>query len=423
MYLKRLELQGFKSFAAKTQFDFAPGITAVVGPNGSGKSNVAESIRWVLGEQTARNVRARRLEDVIFSGSSQKAAVGMAEVSITLDNSEGWLPVDYSEVVVSRRAYRSGESEYLINKSRVRLRDVVELFSRAQVGQNSYAFMGQGLVDEVLVMRPEERRRLLEEAADVRLLRNKLDEARDRLSATRENLERVQLLIDEIGPRLAQLERQASRAEQHSKLARELAETLQELYRQQWRLANEGSLAARAALDQKHQGLLSAQEAAKAAEDSLTALTTALEDREKELGTRRERQRNLTDRIHASEQRLTLDQERTASQKARQTEMIAEIESLQAELADLQRAVERDTERQRNIVPEIEAARALVEQRRQEMNALEQEQSVLRRRIAEGEDMIERANRGAAEASQALSKLIEDEARMHTEAQSRGQRK
>src|SRR6476646_11901410 len=110
--LKRLELVGFKSFADKTQFDFAPGITAVVGPNGSGKSNVAESIRWVLGEQTARNVRARRLEDVIFSGSSPKAAVGMAEVSITLDNAEGWLPVDFSEVVVTRRAFRNGESEY-----------------------------------------------------------------------------------------------------------------------------------------------------------------------------------------------------------------------------------------------------------------------------------------------------------------------
>src|SRR3954470_10263417 len=423
MYLKRLELQGFKSFASKTLFDFAPGITAVVGPNGSGKSNVAESIRWVLGEQTARNVRARRLEDVIFSGSSQKAAVGMAEVSITLDNSEGWLPVDYSEVVVSRRAYRSGESEYLINKSRVRLRDVVELFSRAQVGQNSYAFMGQGLVDEVLVMRPEERRRLLEEAADVRLLRARLDEARDRLSATRENLERVQLLIDEIGPRLAQLERQASRAEQHGKLARELAETLQELYRQQWRMAGEASLAARAALDQRHQGLLAAQEAARAAEEGLNALTTALEDREKELGIRRESQRNLTDRIHAYEQRLTLDEERTASQKARQLEVMAEIESLQAEVADLQRAVERDTERQRNILPEIEAARALVETRRQEMNALEQEQSVLRRRIAEGEDMIERANRGAAEAAQALSRLQEDEAKLHSEAQNRGARK
>jgi chromosome segregation protein len=347
----------------------------------------------------------------------------MAEVSITLDNSEGWLPVDYSEVVVSRRAYRSGESEYLINKSRVRLRDVVELFARAQVGQNSYAFMGQGLVDEVLVMRPEERRRLLEEAADVRLLRQRLDEARDRLSATRENLERVQLLLDEIGPRLAQLERQASRAEQHGKLSRELAETLQELYRQQWRAVNEASLAARAALDQRHQGLIAAQEAAKAAEDSLNALTAALEDREKELGTRRERQRNLTDRIHAFEQRLALDQERTASQTARRAEVQAEAESLRAELADLQRAVERDTERQRNIVPEIEAARALVETRRQEMNALEQEQAVVRRRIAEGEDAIERANRGASEAAQALSKLVEDEARLHSEAQSSGQRK
>jgi chromosome segregation protein len=117
VYLKRLELQGFKSFHQKTLFEFGPGITSIVGPNGSGKSNVAESLRWVLGEQQSRNVRARRLEDVIFSGSSQKAAVGMAEVSITLDNAEGWLPVDYGEVVVTRRAYRSGESEYLINKS------------------------------------------------------------------------------------------------------------------------------------------------------------------------------------------------------------------------------------------------------------------------------------------------------------------
>src|ERR1044072_1101656 len=131
MYLKRLELQGFKSFATKTVFDFAPGITAVVVPNASGKSTIAESIRWVLGEQTARNVRARRLEDVIFSGSSQKAAVGMAEVSITLDNQQGRTPVDFSEVVVTRRAYRSGDSEYLINKAKVRLRDVLDLFMRA----------------------------------------------------------------------------------------------------------------------------------------------------------------------------------------------------------------------------------------------------------------------------------------------------
>src|SRR3954467_15261198 len=124
MYLKRLELLGFKSFLGKTLFEFGPGVTAVIGPNGSGKSNVAESLRWVLGEQRSRNVRAGKLEDVIFSGSSQRAAVGMAEVSITLDNSDGWLPLDYSEVVVSRRAYRSGESGDLINKSPVGLAEV-----------------------------------------------------------------------------------------------------------------------------------------------------------------------------------------------------------------------------------------------------------------------------------------------------------
>ena len=306
MYLKRLDLQGFKSFHSHTVFEFGPGITAVVGPNGVGKSNVAESIRWVLGEHTSsRSLRARRLEDVIFSGSSQKAAVGMAEVSITLDNGDGWLPVDFSEVVVSRRAYRNGESEYLINKARVRLRDVLDLFLRAQVGQNSYAFMGQGLVEEVLLMRPEERRRLLEEAADVRLLRSRLDEARDRLAATRENLERVNLLLDEIGPRLQQLERQASRAAEQGRLARELADTMRALFAHLWNEAQEALTGARAAADQKQQELVVSQDAVKACDEGLAALTAALEEREKELAERRQRQRALADQTHALEQRLT----------------------------------------------------------------------------------------------------------------------
>jgi chromosome segregation protein len=158
MYLKRLELLGFKSFATRTLFEFGPGVTAVVGPNGSGKTNVAEALRWVLGEQGGRHLRARKLEDIIFVGSSQRAPLGMAEVAITLDNSDNWLPLDFSEVVVTRRAYRNGESEYFINRGRVRLKDVVDLFLRAQVGQNSYAFLGQGLVEAVLSLRPEERR-------------------------------------------------------------------------------------------------------------------------------------------------------------------------------------------------------------------------------------------------------------------------
>mgnify|MGYP001597833412 CR=1 FL=1 len=159
MYLKRLELHGFKSFAPKTAFEFAPGVTCIAGPNGSGKTNVAEAIRWVLGEHASRIIRARKTEDVIFSGSAKRPPMGMAEARITLDNSDGWLPIEFAEVVVSRRAYRSGENEYYINQSRVRLKDITELFLKAQVGQNSYAFMGQGLVEQVLNLRPDERQR------------------------------------------------------------------------------------------------------------------------------------------------------------------------------------------------------------------------------------------------------------------------
>jgi chromosome segregation protein len=180
MYLKRLELRGFKSFAAPIVFHFGTGITGVVGPNGCGKSNVADAIRWVLGEQSARTLRARRLEDVIFSGSSQKSPVGMAEVSLVLDNSDGWLPIDFQEVVVGRRAYRDSQGEYLINRNRVRLRDVNDLFLHSELGEGSYAFIGQGWLKRSC-SEAEERRALIEEAADVRRYRVKLDEARSRL--------------------------------------------------------------------------------------------------------------------------------------------------------------------------------------------------------------------------------------------------
>ena len=212
MYLKRLNLNGFKSFASATTLEFGPGVTCIAGPNGSGKTNIAEAIRWVLGEQANRSLRARKTEDVIFSGSDRRPAQGMAEVKLTLDNGDGWLPVDFEEVVVGRRAYRNGDNEYYLNQSRVRLKDLNELFMKAQVGQNSYAFMGQGLVEHVLTLRPEERRGLIEEAADVRLHREKLNESQRRLAATRDNLDRIDLLAREIAPRLRQLERQAERA-------------------------------------------------------------------------------------------------------------------------------------------------------------------------------------------------------------------
>jgi len=162
MYLKRLEVAGFKSFPARTSFEFGQGITAIVGPNGAGKSNIADALRWVLGEQSGRLLRARKLEEVIFAGSSERPAADRAQITLTLDNSDGWLPLDFAEVAITRRAYRSGESEYRINGKQVRLRDLQRLLLQAKAGQNSYAIIGQGLVETVLNLRPEERRQLVE---------------------------------------------------------------------------------------------------------------------------------------------------------------------------------------------------------------------------------------------------------------------
>ncbi|MHB8375472.1 MAG: AAA family ATPase, partial [Dehalococcoidia bacterium] len=310
MYLKRLDVQGFKSFANKTALEFGTGVTCIVGPNGCGKTNVADSLRWVLGEHASRTLRARKTEDVIFAGSDKRAPMGVAEVSITLDNSGQWLPIDYSEVVVTRRAYRNGENEYFINHARVRLRDVVDLFMRAQVGQNSYAFMGQGMVEQVLSLRPEDRRALIEEAAEVRLHRTKLEEAQSKLRATRENLDRVHLLVREIEPRITQLERQAGRAVKYQELARELAATLHVWYAHQWQDVNEHLLAAMAAFDQRTEEFQRIRSAAQAGEAALTQLRAAIDERRREIARRDERLRNLQDYARDLERRAALDAER-----------------------------------------------------------------------------------------------------------------
>ena len=167
MYLKCVEIQGFKSFADKTKLEFGPGITAVIGPNGCGKSNISDSIRWVLGEQSAKTLRGAKMEDIIFAGSSVRKPLSMAEVSLTVDNSSGILNIPYQEVTVTRRVYRSGESEYLINKNVCRLKDVQNLFNDTGLGKESFALIGQGKVEEVLNSKAEERRALIEETAGI----------------------------------------------------------------------------------------------------------------------------------------------------------------------------------------------------------------------------------------------------------------
>ncbi|GHO82966.1 chromosome segregation protein SMC [Dictyobacter formicarum] len=235
MYLKRLEMLGFKSFASRTLLEFSPGITAVVGPNGAGKSNVADSMRWVLGEQSMRQLRGKKSDDIIFAGGQGKAPLGMAEVSLTLDNSTGWVPSEYSEITVTRRSYRSGENEYLINKQKVRLKDVLLLLAQARIGHDSYTVVGQGLIDAALSLRAEERRALFEDAAGIRPFQVQRTDAETRLKQTEQNVERLRDIVSEIEPRLAPLAEQAKRALEFSRLNDELHDVLLSWYALQWR--------------------------------------------------------------------------------------------------------------------------------------------------------------------------------------------
>ncbi|GAB4402432.1 MAG: chromosome segregation protein SMC [Anaerolineales bacterium] len=259
MRLKRLELQGYKTFATKTEFVFNDGITAIVGPNGSGKSNIADAVRWVLGEQSYRLLRAKRTEDMIFHGSSQRARVGMAQVSITLDNSDGWLPLDFAEVTITHRAYRSGENEYTINGSRVRLRDVTELLAKSGLTKRNSIVIGQGHIDAALSLRPEERRTLFEEAANITLYQSKRDASLAKLEATEQNLVRVRDILAEIEPRLKTLRRQAQQAEVYHALNRELEDLLRVWYGYRWRKGSRALQQAREALNQARQQLQQAQ--------------------------------------------------------------------------------------------------------------------------------------------------------------------
>jgi len=228
--LKSLELHGYKTFASRTVFEFPDEITAIVGPNGSGKSNIADALRWVLGEQSYSLLRGRKTEDMIFAGSDQRPRAGMAASTITFDNSDGWLPIDFSEVSIMRRAYRDGQNEYLLNGQRVRLKEISELLAQSGLAERTYTIIGQGMVDAALSLKPEERRRFFEEAAGIGLYRSRREEAINRLDATQRNLERVRDILGELEPRLQSLEKQARRVQEYERIKADLRMLLREWY-------------------------------------------------------------------------------------------------------------------------------------------------------------------------------------------------
>ncbi|MEO5986242.1 MAG: chromosome segregation protein SMC [Candidatus Limnocylindria bacterium] len=330
--LKELRLHGFKSFADQTRFVFEPGVNAVIGPNGSGKSNMADAVRWVLGEQSNRSLRTRRADDVIFGGSEQRKPQGMAEASLTLDNADGWLPIEFSEVSIGRRAYRSGEGEYLINGARARLRDVVELLGEGRLGANELVVVGQGTVDAALSLRPEERRQLFEEAAGVKGLQVKRNEASGRLARALDNLTRVSDLIAELKPQVRRLALQAEHQQQHDTLgsrARSLVTTSIQRREGAARAtlgdARRREAAAEAALGAYRE----AQDAGRAAVAAAEARYWAAEEASREGADRRQQAREEAIRLEG----------RTETLVARARELITTIERQERDLAAAEEAL------------------------------------------------------------------------------------
>ncbi|MDP2693140.1 MAG: AAA family ATPase [bacterium] len=240
MYLKSLEINGFKSFSQKAVLHFSPSrdglcsITGIVGPNGSGKSNVADAVRWVLGEQSMKLLRAKKSEDLIFSGSEAKGKMSMAAVTMIIDNSDGKLPIDYSELVITRRLYREGDNEYIINGHKIRLLDLQLLLAKAQFGQGSYSVIGQGMIDRMLLQTPSERKDFFDEAFGIKEFQIKRHQAVLKLKHTRENMDQAEALLDEVSPRLKSLSRQIKKLEERQEVELQLRELQESYYLTLW---------------------------------------------------------------------------------------------------------------------------------------------------------------------------------------------
>ena len=418
LYLKKLEMRGFKTFADKSELDFHPGVSAIVGPNGVGKSNVTDAILWALGEQSAKTLRAESLQDVIFVGSEKRRQLNMAEVHLTLDNSDHALATEFSEVVVSRRVFRDGDTTYLINNSPARLKDVRELLLDTGVGPRAYSVVGQGEIDAILSIRGEDRRELLEEVAGVRKYRVRRTEAERKLEATEVNLTRVADIVHELRSQREPLEQQAERARSYKALDEKLQRL--ELYLlgadyrrhadKRGQLANEVAVA-RADLqitrnmisevEAEHQKLAATvlgleSDLEKLRLEALRLQRAATEERERR-AVNQERQRTLIDRREGLDEALGEHRRRQESLNQQAAALQAEQKALQDRQQSEDRSLreqQSEYDRRRNAAAEQQQrAQKLDEQRvkaLQEIARLENEAAAL---ASLQSDLQERINR------------------------------
>jgi chromosome segregation protein len=342
-----MELQGYKTFANRTMFEFPESITAVVGPNGSGKSNVSDAIRWVLGEQSFGLLRARKTEDMIFAGSEQKTRAGMATATIVFDNQDSWLPIDFTDVAISRRAYRDGQNEYFLNGQKVRLKEISELLAQSGLAERTYTIVGQGAVDSALSLKPDERRRFFEEAAGIGLYRSRREEAIQRLETTRRNLERLLDIVGELEPRMASLEKQAKRAQEYERVKADLQLLLREWYGFHWH---------------KHQKELThARSVVEAQEVRLGQAKKNLSEYDRQLAKLREKLSGLRASLnqwHSQSSELHQERERISRTLAvldeRQQSLLAQRKNFQSDLGRLEEEQGARGERLQNSKAELE---------------------------------------------------------------------
>ena len=349
MYLKSLTLKGFKSFADRAHMSFEPGLTVIVGPNGSGKSNISDSILWVLGEQSAKQLRGQAMEDVIFSGSSARKPVGVAEVTLVLDNSDHMLPVDFDEVAITRRMYRSGESEYLINSSPCRLMDIQDILHDSGLGKDTHSIISQGKLDAILQSRPEERRALIEEAAGISKHKRRKERALKKIKSMDEHLTRARDINKEIARQLRPLERQVDRARKYKELssrANELTQMLQAVdelrsLQSQWNDLESRSKEGAAELEL-------AQYRLGEKERELEKLQVMLEEKGLFVGDLGEQRRHMQDVVGRINSDMRLLEEKGHNMVSRLSDMRGQISSSEHQ--------------RRRVVEELEDARAQLEE-------------------------------------------------------------
>lgn len=411
MQLKRLEAYGFKSFADKLEIEFDKGITAIVGPNGSGKSNITDAIRWVLGEQNVRNLRGAKAEDIIFTGSASRRALGVADVSLTFDNSDGQLALDFKEVVVTRRLFRSGESEFYINKAKCRLKDIYDLFADTGLGRDAISVISQNKIDEVLNSKPEERRLLFEETAGITKYRNRKRESLRKLNDTEQNLLRVNDIVQEIENQLEPLAEQAEKTKQHNGLAKELksCKLTQIVHKYETRSMERanGQLKLKALKDEESAFLTKVQ-VLEASKEQLSKeiidIETSLQglgEKNYDLGQQLEKNRKeiaiLQERLEQSsrsKQRFTIDRneivQREMETKQRFEKLVAEKQRVEENAAGIELKLQKELSAEKSLQDKIKlqaaALRGLQEKaqlKQLEMNEKRQELALLERDLAE----------------------------------------